>query len=231
VAADIGRNLPAVLDEVKAACARAGRSASEVKVVAVSKNFPPECIMEAYHCGHRVFGENRVQELLEKMDVLPKDIEWHFIGGLQRNKVKSLLGRAALIHSLDSAPLAEEISRQAVLKNLEVSVLIQVNVAKEVSKRGFAPEELGGALRRVRDLPGLRVCGLMTVGPWNEDPEEARPVFRKLRLLSAELRKDVFPDRPANILSMGMSGDFAVAVEEGASLVRIGTGIFGSRYA
>jgi pyridoxal phosphate enzyme (YggS family) len=230
VAADIGRNLSAALSEVKAACVRTGRSESEVKVVAVSKNFPPECVMEAYDSGHRVFGENRVQELLAKMEVLPKDIEWHFIGGLQRNKVKSIVGRAALIHSLDSAPLAEEISRQARLKNVEVPVLIQINIAEEAGKRGFAVEELDEALPRIKDLAGLRICGLMTIGPWNEDPEAARPVFRKLKLLSAALGKNVFPDGSMNMLSMGMSDDFAVAVEEGASLVRIGTRIFGPRY-
>jgi pyridoxal phosphate enzyme (YggS family) len=224
----ISRNWQAVVDEMASACERAGRDASEVNLVAVSKNFSPQDIMEAYHMGQRIFGESRVQEFLGKAGELPKDIQWHFIGRLQRNKVKYIVDRIRLLHSLDSVPLAEEISRQACFRNIEMPVLIQVNMAREASKGGFVLEELEDALTRIKDLPGVKLRGLMTIGPWSASPEDARPLFKRLRQLSAALEGTVSPHR-LDMLSMGMSDDFAIGIEEGATLVRVGTGIFGAR--
>jgi pyridoxal phosphate enzyme (YggS family) len=224
----ISHNWRTVLDEMAKACERAGRDASEVNLVAVSKNFLSQDIMEAYYMGQRIFGESRVQEFLGKADGLPEDIQWHFIGRLQRNKVKYIVDRIRLLHSLDSVPLAEEISRQACFRNAELPVLVQVNMAREASKGGFVLEELEDALDRIKDLPGMKVRGLMTIGPWSASPEDARPLFKKLRLLSKALEGRVFPHK-LDMLSMGMSDDFAIAIEEGATLIRVGSGIFGAR--
>ena len=211
------------------ACIAAGRGPGEVKLIAVSKTFPAEAVREAYGLGQRLFGENRAQELTEKQPVLPKDIEWHFIGRLQRNKVKYIIDKVAMIHSVDSLDLAKEISRQSLLKNMEMQALVQVNLGGEDSKAGFGAEELRSGLQGIAGLPGLRIRGLMTIGPYYEEPEDARPLFKKMKALKEEAASWAIPGVEMRYLSMGMSHDFTVAIEEGADFVRVGTAIFGQR--
>lgn len=217
-------------EEIKAACRRAGRDPESIKLIAVSKNFGPVVIREAYELGLKTLGENRVQELKGKKPLLPEDIEWHLIGTLQRNKVKDVVGEVALIHSVDSVALAREISKQAQKKAVvEVPILLQVNVAGEASKHGFAPEEVLAAAKEICSLPGIKIKGLMTIAPISSDPEQVRPVFRQLRELSAVIAAAGLPGVEMQELSMGMSDDFSVAIEEGATMLRIGSRIFGPR--
>jgi pyridoxal phosphate enzyme (YggS family) len=217
------------MEGFREACLKAARSPSEVKLVAVSKTFPAESVAQAYELGQRLFGENRVQELVDKQPALPKDIEWHFIGRLQRNKVKYIIDKVALIHSVDSVGLAREISRHAVIKGVEVPVLIQVNLGGEESKAGFYEEGLRQGVTDVAGLPGVRIQGLMTIGPYFEDPEEARPLFRRMKTLIREVAGWNIPGTEIRLLSMGMSHDYKVAIEEGADIVRVGSAIFGWR--
>ncbi len=219
------------LERVRRLCAeaaeRSGRSPREIKIVAVSKSFDADRVTEAARHGQRVFGENRVQELLAKQDEVGLDLEWHFIGYLQRNKVRQLVGRVALIHSLDRWSLAEEIQRRARVKGLVVPVLVQVNVSGEKTKSGVSPAETIDFLRNLAGFSALRVEGLMTIAPYSVNPEDARPVFRELRSIRDRARLELGVDLPH--LSMGMSNDYLVAVEEGADIVRLGTVIFGKR--
>ncbi|MCR4441145.1 MAG: YggS family pyridoxal phosphate-dependent enzyme [Peptococcaceae bacterium] len=225
----IKQNLLVLKEEIYEACRRSGRKPDEVVLVAVSKSHPVETIRKAYDLGQRVFGENRVQELLKKQPELPPDMEWHLVGTLQRNKVKQVIDKVSLIHSVDSLPLAKEISRQAVLKGKTAHVLLQVNIAEEASKHGFLQKELAAAVKEINDLPGIKIKGLMTIAPITRNPQEVRPVFRRLRELAGEMKALGLPDLEMDELSMGMSDDFQVAVEEGATLVRIGSRIFGPR--
>ena len=210
-------------------CRLAGKSAEDVQLIAVSKTFSPEDIALVYQLGQRRFGENYVQEMCEKQPVLPKDIAWHFIGRLQRNKVKYIIDKTAMIHSVDSSTLAREISRQALLKNVIMPVLIQVNLGGEESKAGFYRDTLKHGLEMIGSLPGLRVMGLMTIGPYFEDPEEARPMFREMRALKEEAASWCIPGIEMRYLSMGMSHDYTIAIAEGADYVRVGSSIFGRR--
>ncbi len=193
--------------------------------MAVTKEAALADLEEALSCGVRVFGENRVQEFLKKYEVFGAQAEWHFIGHLQRNKAKYLAGRTALLHSLDSIPLAEVLEKLAQRHGVTWRVLVQVNVSGEATKHGVAPAELEAFLGALQKFRGLEVCGLMTIAPYRPDPEEARPYFRRLRELRDEMQAK-YPELPLAHLSMGMSGDFEVAVEEGATLVRIGSAIF-----
>ena len=186
-------------------------------------------LQEAYNEGCRNFGENKVQELVDKYEVMPKDIKWHMIGHLQRNKVKYIVDKVAMIHSVDSLRLAEEISKEALKKNVTVSVLIEVNVAGEETKFGVAPSEVEELLRQVAVLPGIVVKGLMTIAPFVDNPEDNRRYFAALKQLSVDITKKNIDNITMNVLSMGMTGDYTVAIEEGASFVRVGTGIFGER--
>jgi len=224
-AANIAENLRRVRERIEAACRRAGRSREEVTVVGVSKGFPVEAVVAAYEAGLSDVGENRVQEASAKVAAAAAQgarPRWHLVGHLQRNKVKTALGLFDIIHSVDSLRLAEMISREAGAgARAPVSVLLEVNVAGEESKFGLKPDEVASTLARVRALPNVDVQGLMTVAPLATDAEEVRPVFRRLRELSESLG--------LRHLSMGMSDDFEVAVEEGATLVRIGRAIFGPR--
>jgi len=219
----IAERIEAVRLQIANACLRSGRSPEAVTVVAVTKGFPPEAVREAFAAGLSHFGENRVQEAQGKIPLLaglaPRPT-WHMVGHLQTNKVKTALSLFDIIQSVDSLHLAQEISRRAP-QSVRVPVLLEVNVAGEAAKYGFSPDELPAAAEQVRSLPGLEVRGLMTVAPMAGDPQEARPVFRRLRSLaeSLDLRE----------LSMGMSDDFEVAVEEGATIVRVGRAIFGER--
>jgi len=193
----------------------------------VSKGINAEQLKEAFSSGLSVFGENRVQDFLKKYDVIDKQVEWHFIGHLQRNKARYLVGKVSMIHSLDSISLAAALNRLSDIQGYSWQVLVQVNVSGEATKFGLTPSELPDFLDEIREMKGLKVCGLMTIAPNCEDPEDVRPVFRRLR----ELQKDLMWKKPwldLRHLSMGMSNDFEIAVEEGATLVRIGSALFGS---
>ena len=225
----VKENLKEVEEKITAACERAGRDRNEVTLIAVSKTKPMEMIEEAYSADKRDFGENKAQEMKEKHDALPDDIKWHFIGHLQTNKVKYVVGRATLIHSVDSLHLAEAIEKESEKKNLVSDILIEVNVACEESKFGLKTDEVEKLVRDVAKLPHLRVKGLMTIAPFVENAEENRNIFRELKALSVDIAAKNIDNISMDILSMGMTGDYEVAVEEGATLVRVGTGIFGER--
>ena len=198
-------------------------------LIIVSKYRSEEALMEYYEIGHRDFAENRVQELMGKYEHLPKDIKWHMIGHLQTNKVKYLIGKTALIHSVDSYKLACEIEKQAAKHDCIMDVLIEVNIAEEESKFGLAEDEVIHMVKQIAELPHVRIKGLMTVAPYVVDSEENRPFFRKIKQLSVDIDNQNIDNVSMNILSMGMTGDYMVAIEEGATMVRVGTGIFGER--
>lgn len=222
-------NLEQVQKKIKEACDRAGRDTGEVTLISVSKTKPLSMLKEAYEAGARDFGENKVQELMDKLPEMPGDVRWHMIGHLQRNKVKYIVGKVYLIHSVDSLRLAEEISREALKQNTSVNILLEVNMAGEESKFGAAPEEIMDLVSRVSKLPGIHVCGLMTIAPFVENAEDNRQYFRKLKQLSVDIKSKNIDNVSMDVLSMGMTGDYSVAVEEGATYVRVGTGIFGER--
>lgn len=222
-------NLMQVEEKINAACQRAGRSRSEVTLIAVSKTKPIPMLSEIYAEGIRNFGENKVQEILEKHEELPNDIKWHMIGHLQRNKVKSVIDKVSLIHSVDSFRLAEEINIQAKKKNITVPILVQVNIAGEDTKFGITREDAIVLTEQIAELDNLRIQGLMTIAPLVNDPEDNRQYFRGIRQLSVDIRNKNIDNVCMDILSMGMTGDYEVAIEEGATMVRVGTGIFGAR--
>ena len=222
-------NLKIVEENIRQACLRAGRDLSEVTLISVSKTKPVEMIEEAYEYGKREFGENKAQELKEKYEVLPKDIRWHFIGHLQTNKVKYVVGRACLIHSVDSYHLAEAIEAESAKKDVISHILVEVNVAQEASKFGLKTEETLSLIEQIAKLKHIHIDGLMTIAPFVEDPEQNRPIFQKLRELSVDIAKKNIDNVSMGILSMGMTNDYEIAVEEGATHVRVGTGIFGAR--
>ncbi len=226
----IAENITQVETRIARACEKAGRDRSSVTLIAVSKTKPLALLQEAYDCGCRDFGENRVQELTEKYEALPKDIRWHMIGHLQRNKVKYLIGKVFLIHSVDSLRLAQEISRESVKKQVTTSILIEVNAAGEQSKFGLTSDaEVLRMVEEIAALPGIAVKGLMTVAPYVEHAEENRQYFHALKQLSVDIMHKNIDNVSMDILSMGMTGDYEVAVSEGAGYVRVGTGIFGER--
>ena len=222
-------NLKTVEERIQSACKKAGRKREEITLIAVSKTKPPHMLQEAYDLGVRIFGENKVQEIREKYEVLPKDIDWHMIGHLQRNKVKYIIDKVALIHSVDSIRLAETIEKEAAKHNITANILIEVNVAKEESKFGLMPEELDELIDKIKDFNHIQVKGLMTIAPFVENPETNREIFRSLRKLSVDISNKNVDNVNVSILSMGMTNDYTVAVEEGATMVRVGTGIFGAR--
>ena len=225
----ITQNYDEVQSNINIVCQSAGRENTEVQLIAVSKTKPIEMLEELYEHGCRDFGENKVQELVDKYESLPKDIRWHMIGHLQRNKVKYIVDKVYLIHSVDSLRLAEEISKEACKKNVTVNILIEVNVAQEESKFGLKTEETAELVRQISALPGICVKGLMTIAPYVENQEENRVHFAKLRQLAVDIMQENIDNVRVDILSMGMTGDYQVAIEEGATHVRVGTGIFGGR--
>ena len=225
----IGKQYEQVKENIKNACDKAKRNSEEVTLIAVSKTKPLEMLKEAYEAGARDFGENKVQELVDKIPNMPDDIRWHMIGHLQRNKVKYIVDKVYMIHSVDSLRLAEEISKEAVKNNVVVKILIEVNVAQEESKFGLSTDQVEELLLQIKDLPGISVQGLMTIAPYVDDPEENREVFQKLKQLSVDIKAKNIDNINMNVLSMGMTGDYMVACEEGATFVRVGTGIFGER--
>lgn len=225
----LSENLAKVQENIRIACKKAGRQESDVTLIAVSKTKPVSMLEEVYREGIREFGENKVQELTEKQTVLPGDIHWHMIGHLQRNKVKYIVGSVSLIHSVDSLRLAQEISSQAVKKQIRQEILVEVNIASEESKFGISKEEAISLVEEIAKLPGIRIRGLMTIAPFVENPEENRIYFQKMRELSVDIARKNIDNVEVDILSMGMTGDYMVAIEEGATMVRVGTGIFGER--
>lgn len=225
----IGENLKTVEAEICSSCRRASRNRDEVTLIAVSKTMPVSMLKEAYAEGVRDFGENKVQELMDKIPQLPADVRWHMIGHLQRNKVKYIVDKVSLIHSVDSLRLAEEISQEASKKGITANILIEVNVAEEESKFGVRAEEAIPFIEKLAHFPHIHVCGLMTIAPFVENPEENRPIFKNLHKLSVDIAHKNIDNVNVNILSMGMTNDYEVAIEEGATMVRVGTGIFGAR--
>ena len=225
----IQTNLNEVEQNIVNACKKANRAREEVTLVAVSKTKPVSLLEEAYSEGIRDFGENKVQEMCEKYEIMEKDINWHMIGHLQTNKVKYLIGKTKLIHSVDSYKLACEIEKQAAKHNCDVDILIEVNAANEETKFGLAVDEVISLVREVAELPHVHIKGLMTVAPYVVDSEENREIFHNIKQLSIDINNQNIDNVSMNVLSMGMTGDYEVAIEEGATMVRVGTGIFGER--
>lgn len=227
-------NLKQVQENIDNACERAGRDRSEVTLIAVSKTKPVPMLQEIYDLGIREFGENKVQELCDKYEQLPKDIKWHMIGHLQTNKVKYIIDKACLIHGVDSLHLAKEISKQAVKHNLTANILVEINIGDEETKFGVEADGACKLVEEISKLPGINIKGLMAIAPYVVEPEENRPLFAKMRKLAVDITSKL-SDNVEGVeihldeLSMGMTNDYCVAIEEGATYVRVGTGIFGER--
>lgn len=222
-------NLKNVEENIARACDKAGRRRKDVTLVAVSKTKPVEVLKEAYDLGVRVFGENKVQELLDKYEALPKDIEWHMIGHLQTNKVKYIIGKVAMIHSVDSLKLAQTIEKESAKNNCVTKILVEVNVAEEESKFGIYVDEVEEFMEKLAEFDHIQVCGLMTIAPFVDNSEENREIFKNLHKLSVDIMGKNIDNRNVDVLSMGMTNDYEVAIEEGATMIRVGTGIFGVR--
>ncbi|MFN7942112.1 MAG: YggS family pyridoxal phosphate-dependent enzyme [Thermoanaerobaculia bacterium] len=227
----IAARCAAVEARIAAACARAGRGRSDVLLVGASKQQPIAALAEAYAAGVRTFGENRVQEGLAKAPSLPADVEWHLLGPLQSNKVRGAIGRFRFFHAVDRSRIAQALDAEAARAGLSLAGLVEVNLGGEESKHGFSPDGLVAALRPLAELRHLRIDGLMAIPPPGESPEASRPWFRRLRELRDELLAQAEWSGSRGHLSMGMSDDFEVAIEEGATLVRVGTALFGPRRA
>lgn len=225
----IAERLERVRDEIRTAAVRAGRNPDEIRLVAVSKTRPGADVVQAFQAGQILFGENYVQEFSAKAAEVSEPVEWHFIGHLQSNKVKYISGLVSMIHSVDRLSLAEEISRQWTRVNKTCNVLIQVNVSGEATKSGTTAEDALALVRAASLLPNIRVQGLMTMPPFFDDPAAARPYFAELKRLAGLIAAEHIAGVDMRELSMGMSGDFEAAIQEGATLVRIGTAIFGER--
>ena len=225
----VAENLAQVQKNINESCNKINRDPNEVTLIAVSKTKPVEMLKEAYDAGARVFGENKVQEIVDKYDQMPSDVKWHMIGHLQRNKVKYLIGKVVLIHSVDSLRLAEQIEHEAAKADIVMPVLIEVNVAEEESKFGTTSEAAMQLVEAVSKLPHIKIRGLMTIAPFTDNPEDNRIYFRKLKQLSVDIKSKNIDNVDMDELSMGMTGDYEVAIEEGATMVRVGTGIFGKR--
>ena len=225
----IKENLSYVEEKIAKACERVGRKKEEVTLIAVSKTKPVSYIKEAIEYGTIDFGENKVQEIVDKYETILEPINWHMIGHLQRNKVKYIVDKVALIHSVDSLRLAEQINDEAKKKNVIVKILIEVNMAGEESKFGVKPEETLSLVEKVALLTNVKIMGLMTIAPYVENGEENRVHFQKMRKLNIDIKSKNIDNVCMDVLSMGMTGDYEVAVEEGATIVRVGTGIFGER--
>ena len=225
----VAENLEQVRKNIDEACRMAGRDPKEVTLIAVSKTKPVSMLKEAYDAGARCFGENKVQEIMDKHPQLPEDIQWHMIGHLQRNKVKYIVDKVSMIHSVDSLRLAQTIEQEAAKHNVCVPVLLEVNVAQEESKFGLKMDEVLPLIETIADFPHIKVQGLMTIAPYVENAEDNRDFFRQLKKLSVDIEAKNINNVSMSVLSMGMTGDYQVAVQEGATMVRVGTGIFGER--
>lgn len=222
-------NYEKVVENVKNACARSGRNFDDVTIIAVSKTKPLSDVEELLAHGVTEFGENKVQEMVDKYEHVSKPVHWHLIGHLQTNKVKYIVDKACMIHSVDSVHLAKEIEKEAAKKNLVVKVLLEVNIAHEESKFGINETEVYDLIDAIKDMPHIHVMGLMTIAPFVENPEDNRKYFNKLRQLAVDIKAKNIDNVSMDELSMGMTGDYMTAAEEGATYVRVGTGIFGKR--
>ena len=225
----IVENIEHVRENIEKACKKAGRSVDEVTLIAVSKTKPYTDIEEALKSGTLHYGENKVQEMCEKYEILPKNIRWHMIGHLQRNKVKYLVGKTELIHSVDSIRLAEQSEKENAKKGETANILIEVNMAQEESKFGITSQETEELIRKISTFEHIRIKGLMTIAPYTDNPETNRVYFRQMKKLSVDIRDKNIDNVSMDVLSMGMTGDYQVAIEEGSTMVRVGTGIFGER--
>lgn len=225
----LASNLQEVERKIMEACKKAGRAREDITLIAVSKTKPVSMLQEVYDLGVRDFGENKVQELTDKAPQLPADLRWHMIGHLQRNKVKQVVDKAVLIHSVDSVRLAKAIEAEAAKKEIVVQILLEVNVAEEDSKFGLKMDEVLPAVEEIATMSHVRIRGLMTIAPFVENPEENRTVFAQLQKLSVDIAEKNIDNVSVDILSMGMTNDYQVAIEEGATMIRVGTGIFGER--
>lgn len=225
----IVENLEKINNDIALTCKECGRSPGEVTLIAVSKTKPMEDITEAFDAGQKSFGENYVQEIRDKFDLMPDNAVIHMIGHLQRNKVKYITDKVVMIHSVDSIRLAEQINKECLKKNIVMPILLEINMAGEESKWGFDPKEAVEAAKAISKLPMVRIKGLMTSAPFVDDPEENRPVFKKMKQLSVDINRENIDNVTMNVLSMGMSGDYKVAISEGATMIRVGTAIFGKR--
>lgn len=222
-------NYEKVVENVKNACARSGRNFDDVTIIAVSKTKPLSDVEELLAHGVTEFGENKVQEMVDKYEHVSKPVLWHLIGHLQTNKVKYIVDKACMIHSVDSVHLAKEIEKEAAKKNLVVKVLLEVNIAHEESKFGINETEVYDLIDAIKDMPHIHVMGLMTIAPFVENPEDNRIYFRKMYQLSLDIKSKCIDNIDMNVLSMGMTNDYEIAVEEGATMIRVGTAIFGAR--
>ncbi|HOJ10544.1 MAG TPA: YggS family pyridoxal phosphate-dependent enzyme [Clostridiales bacterium] len=228
---NIEDNINNIKEKVAAAAQRAGRNPDEIRIIAVTKNVEPLRILEAINAGILDLGENRVQELVDKITVINRDINWHMIGHLQKNKVKYIIDKIKMIHSLDNIELAREINVRAEKVQRVIDVLIQVNVAEEETKYGIYRHQLMDFIKEISNYRNIRVKGLMTIAPKVQDPNDVRPVFQELRKIFIDISRKNIDNIDMDFLSMGMSNDFEVAIEEGANIIRIGTSIFGKRTA
>ena len=222
-------NYEKVVENVKNACARSGRNFDDVTIIAVSKTKPLSDVEELLAHGVTEIGENKVQEMVDKYEHVSKPVHWHLIGHLQTNKVKYIVDKACMIHSVDSVHLAKEIEKEAAKKNLVVKVLLEVNIAHEESKFGINETEVYDLIDAIKDMPHIHVMGLMTIAPFVENPEDNRIYFRKMYQLSLDIKSKCIDNIDMNVLSMGMTNDYEIAVEEGATMIRVGTAIFGAR--
>ncbi len=227
---EVQENIIEIQDKLKKAAVRSGRSKDEVLLLAVSKTIDIERIQEAVNAGLTALGENKVQEILDKYEVMGNNVQWHLIGHLQTNKVKYIIDKVALIHSVENIKLAQEIEKRAAAKNMIANVLIEVNMAQEESKFGLHPADVENFIRNISTMQHICVKGLMTVAPFVENQEENRYYFRRLRELLVDINAKKIDNIHMDTLSMGMTGDYEVAIEEGATIVRVGTGIFGKRF-
>lgn len=225
----IHENLAEVEKRIEEACKKAGRAREEVTLIAVSKTKPVRDVRDAMETGIVDFGENKVQEIMDKYEAIPEKLNWHMIGHLQRNKVKYIVDKVYLIHSVDSLRLAVQINEEAKKKDRVCPILIEVNVAGEDTKFGVSVEDTEALIREIAQLPNVKVKGLMTIAPFVDDAEENRVYFRTLRNLLVDIKRKNIDNVDMDVLSMGMTGDYEVAIEEGATMVRVGTGIFGKR--
>jgi PLP dependent protein len=226
----IAENIEKIRTRIAGTCKRIGKNPDEICVIVVTKTILPDKIIETYNTGQKIFGENKVQELLTKIDKVPGDIQWHMIGHLQKNKVKFIAGFIDIIHSVDSYELALEINKYAEKFNRTIPILIQVNTSGEISKFGIEPDKTIELVEEISVLKNVKIIGLMTIGMFSEDPEIVRPCFKLLRNLKEDIIKSNIENVEMNHLSMGMTNDFEVAIEEGATMIRIGTAVFGDRY-
>ena len=226
---EVTENLNKVRQTIRLTCKESGRDENEVTLIAVSKTKPNEMIMEAYEAGVRDFGENYVQELTEKMESLPKDIRWHMIGHLQRNKVKYIVGKVALIHSVDSVRLAEEINKEAGKLGIVQDILLEINMGREETKFGIYEEDAMDIVKEIAKLPNVRIKGLMTSAPYVVDSDENLKIFHKIMCLAVDITNENVDNVYMGVMSMGMSQDFVAAIKEGSTMVRVGSLIFGQR--